>query len=68
MTVEALRALTHFPLSEAYLCADCHAVGNCAMTCPACASTSVLSLATVLDGRPPEMPTEWDGVFAAPRY
>ena len=42
-------ALQHFPLTRAYLCQDCNAVGNNAMHCPACASTVLLGLAGVLD-------------------
>lgn len=41
--------LLHIPLAEAYLCLDCHAVGNCAEQCPACASEALMSLATVLE-------------------
>jgi hypothetical protein len=63
VTAEALRALTCMPLAEAYLCLDCSTVGNGARACPACASAAVLSLATVLDGRPPEPTAEWDGVL-----
>jgi hypothetical protein len=40
---------THFPLTSAYLCQDCNSVVNCAMKCPACASTVLLSLSAVLD-------------------
>lgn len=39
----------HIPLASAYLCQDCNSVGNCAMQCPACASTVLLNLAAVLD-------------------
>lgn len=39
----------HFPLTSAYLCPDCNSVGNSAMQCPACASTVLLNLSTVLD-------------------
>jgi hypothetical protein len=63
MTAEALRALAHIPLAEAYLCMDCRAVGNLATQCPACASTAVLSLAQVLDGRPRPVTEEWNGVL-----
>lgn len=41
--------MQHIPLRGAYLCQDCNAVGNCAMTCPACASTVLLGLAGVLN-------------------
>ena len=40
---------SHFPLTSAYLCQDCNSVGNCAMQCPACASTVLLNLSSVLD-------------------
>ena len=39
----------HFLLTSAYLCPDCNSVGNSAMQCPACASTVLLNLSTVLD-------------------
>ncbi len=42
-------ALQHIPLAGAYLCQDCNSVGNSAMHCPACASTVVLGLASVLN-------------------
>lgn len=41
--------LEHFPLTGAYLCQDCNAVCNNAMSCPACASTVLLGLAGVLN-------------------
>jgi hypothetical protein len=41
--------MQHIPLTGAYLCPDCNSVGNCAMSCPACASTVVLSLSVVLN-------------------
>jgi hypothetical protein len=41
--------MNHIPLSSAYLCQDCDAVGNSAMQCPACASGVLLGLAGVLD-------------------
>jgi len=37
------------PLSTAYLCQDCSAVGNCSEQCPACASGVLMGLARVLD-------------------
>ena len=46
MTVDLMN---HIPLSSAYLCQDCDAVGNSAMQCPACASGVLLGLAGVLD-------------------
>ena len=42
-------SMQHIPLSSAYLCQDCNCVGNCSMQCPACASSVLLALATVLD-------------------
>ncbi len=42
-------SMLHIPLSSAYLCQDCNSVGNCSKQCPACASSVLISLATVLD-------------------
>jgi ferredoxin len=42
-------AMEHIPLSSAYLCQDCNSVGNCSRQCPACASSVLIALATVLD-------------------
>ena len=42
-------SMQHMPLTSAYLCQDCNCVGNCAMQCPACASTALMGLAAVLD-------------------
>ena len=47
--------LQHFPLTNAYLCQDCNAIGNCANQCPACASEVLMSLAVVLN-RADDMP------------
>jgi|HubBroStandDraft_5_1064220.scaffolds.fasta_scaffold138616_2 hypothetical protein len=41
--------MQHIPLRSAYLCQDCNCIGNCSMQCPACASTAVLNLSSVLD-------------------
>ena len=46
---QKLADMLHFPLAEAFLCQDCHAIGNWAVQCPACASTHLLSMANVLD-------------------
>ena len=46
MTVDLMN---HIPLSSAYLCQDCNAVGNSSMQCPACASGVLMGLAGVLD-------------------
>jgi hypothetical protein len=48
-------SMQHMPLSSAYLCEDCHCIGNCAEQCPACASAALMSLAGVLNR---EMPAE----------
>jgi hypothetical protein len=42
-------SMQHMPLASAYLCADCHCVGNCASHCPACASGALIGLANVLN-------------------
>jgi hypothetical protein len=44
----------HMPLYSAYLCEDCHCVGDCAEQCPACASESLMSLAGVLNREQPK--------------
>jgi len=41
--------LQHIPLESAYLCQDCDCVGNCSTHCPACASTALMNLASVLN-------------------
>ncbi len=45
----------HIPLSSAYLCQDCDAVGNNAMQCPACASEVLMALSCIF-GRKEEEP------------
>lgn len=47
-------SMQHMPLTCAYLCADCHCVGNCASHCPACASSALIGLASVLNREEPE--------------
>jgi len=42
-------SMQHIPLSTAYLCQDCSVVGNCPHQCPACASSVLMGLASVLD-------------------
>jgi hypothetical protein len=42
-------AMEHIPLMSAYLCQDCDCVGNSSTSCPACASRSLLGLASVLN-------------------
>lgn len=49
-------AMLHMPLVSAYLCPDCNSIGNCAEQCPACASTTLMRLADVLDRRTVEQP------------
>jgi hypothetical protein len=39
----------HIPLASAYLCQDCNCVGNCSTQCPACASTVLMNLSSVLN-------------------
>ncbi len=46
-------SMQHMPLSSAYLCEDCHCVGNCAEQCPACASAALLSLSGILNRKEP---------------
>jgi hypothetical protein len=46
-------SMQHMPLSHAYLCEDCHCVGNCAEQCPACASEALMGLASVLNREQP---------------
>jgi ferredoxin len=41
--------LQHIPLKFAYLCQDCDSIGNCATSCPACASQSLMGLSAILD-------------------
>jgi hypothetical protein len=41
--------MQHIPLESAYLCPDCNSIGNNSRSCPACASTVLMSLAGVLD-------------------
>jgi hypothetical protein len=43
--------MKHIPLSSAYLCQDCDAVGNSSMQCPACASEVLMGLARVFGRR-----------------
>jgi|CZKF01.1.fsa_nt_gi hypothetical protein len=43
--------MQQIPLSIAYLCQDCSCVGNCPDQCPACASSVLMGLASVLDRR-----------------
>jgi len=44
-----LLSIQYMPLASAYLCEDCHCVGNCAEQCPACASEALMGLAGVLN-------------------
>ncbi len=46
-------SIQHIPLYSAYLCENCHCVGNCAERCPACASEALMSLAGVLNRKLP---------------
>jgi len=51
--------LQQIPLAKAYLCQDCNVVGNCAMSCPACASRVLMGLAGVLDREECETKSSW---------
>jgi len=51
-------SMQHMPLASAYLCEDCHCVGNCAEHCPACASSALLCLAGILNREMPEQPLQ----------
>ena len=42
-------SMQHIPLAAAYLCPNCSCIGNCSDKCPACASSALLGLASVLD-------------------
>jgi RNA polymerase subunit RPABC4/transcription elongation factor Spt4 len=41
--------MQHIPLKSAYLCPDCDSIGNNSESCPACASTGLMNLASILD-------------------
>ena len=38
-----------FPLSKAYLCSNCDAVGNNSRTCPGCADINLISLSAIVN-------------------
>jgi hypothetical protein len=59
--------LQHFPLTCAYLCQDCSAIGNNANQCPACASEVLMSLSAILNRADEMSATEFAGLpaFAA---
>ena len=46
MTYETMQLI---PLSSAYLCQDCSAIGNNPIQCPGCASSALMGLAGVLN-------------------
>jgi hypothetical protein len=58
-------AMQHIPLTGAYLCQDCNAIGNNAMNCPACASTVLLGLAGVLNREETESQAKWPWIAEA---
>ena len=60
-----LNSMQHIPLASAYLCPNCGCVGNCSERCPACASTALLGLASILD-REPEEATQPEFPFCFP--
>ena len=39
-----MRDTTFVNLSEAYLCCDCEAVGNCCAHCPRCQSSALIAI------------------------
>jgi hypothetical protein len=41
--------IQYFPLESAYLCQDCNTISDNSGSCPACASTVLMNLASVLD-------------------
>jgi len=56
--------MQHIPLKSAYLCPECDSIGNNSQSCPACASTALMSLASILDR---EVETERILTLAYPR-
>jgi hypothetical protein len=50
----------HIPLAAAHLCLDCSEIGGDSASCPACASTALLSLAVVLDRKPTPQGKQWE--------
>ena len=50
--------MNHIPLSSAYLCQDCDAVGNSSTQCPACASEALMALARIFDRREPSVESD----------
>jgi len=61
-----LNLMQHMPLTSAYLCADCHCVGNCPSHCPACASSALIGLATILNREDSEEFSPAPIMFARP--
>ena len=53
MTLDKIQKMVHLPLSEAYLCQDCHSIGNCSVSCPACGSGAVAMMEPWLSERKP---------------
>lgn len=51
--------IVSIPLEQSWLCMDCDAVCNSAISCPGCAGNVLMSLANVLN-REPERPAESD--------
>jgi hypothetical protein len=46
---EANKQTYHFPLTGAYLCADCDMVTNNSQACPSCTSKSLIPLSGVVN-------------------
>ena len=42
-------ATLYMPLASAWLCQDCNSIGNRSGSCPACASSALLSLSAILN-------------------
>jgi hypothetical protein len=41
--------MEYMHINSAYLCPDCNSIGNNSQRCPACTSTALLNLASVLN-------------------
>jgi hypothetical protein len=52
--------VSHFPLTTAALCEDCHEIGNNLRQCACCGSRSLLALAPVLDRQEIKEPADYD--------
>lgn len=57
--------LIYIPLSGAFLCQDCEAIGNSNVQCPACASAALLPLAPVMNRTSPNFGLQEKGAAEA---